>query len=739
MSSKKKFEEKIEIRSDEVIKETTVKEVSEAEEIESSAEKKKDTKSRIAKKRKKSRLRLIIVLIVLLAIIGIGGYFVYRYLKGDEGAQVKNIEAEVTRATIVNVIEGSGTIEANAQYEVKYLNSVDVLADFFEEGDYVEKDQILYQMDSEDIQRNITKQQRNVEKARMNYDELVEKQEDCKIKTDIDGVITNLYVSEGDNVSNGGKIADIVDKNTLVISVPFGVDDAKNIYNGQSAEINLVSSGSVLYGYVTNVGTGSYINGYNVEVTNVEIQATNPGGVSEGTVATAVIGEYACYDTAAFEYKNSKTITAKSSGEVEIINYKKGDAVANGNIIVQLKSENTEKSIREAKISLEDAQSSLEQLMETKDDATIRSKISGKVIEKNIKAGEILDSQTSSTMALIADLSSLKFNMSIDELDISKISVGQEVTITADALSGRRFNGTVTSVGFSGTAFQGVTSYPVTVTIDNSDESSLIPGMNVEAQIIIDTAENVLRIPVAAVRMGGFVIVKDDGTFADPLEMKMSVQNLTSAAGERSKGDIIGNTEASETQSKTNSSPEEKQGDMPQGQRGKMPQGKRAGSQQGNYDQGSKSEFIANETVTDSKEGNADLPQESLREEKGNFNTEEMEKKNKERMKSIIDKLDVPEGYTVVRVQTGLNDGTYVEIKEIKGSLKEGDKVLIPVVVNNNPQGTQNSSGASGGFGGGMPGGFGGGMPGGFSSNRSGGLSGNRSSGFGGTRSGSGR
>ena len=98
----------------------------------------------------------------------------------------------------------------------------------------------------------------------------------------------------------------------------------------------------------------------------------------------------------------------------------------------------------------------------------------------------------------------------------------------------------------------------------------------------------------------------------------------------------------------------------------------------------------------------------------------EMQEKQKERLKSMIESIDVPEGYTVVRVVTGLNDGSYVEIKEIEGSLKEGDVVLVPMITNSN------DSLSAGGMGGGMPGGMGGMRTGGM-----GGMSGGMRSGGG--------
>jgi HlyD family secretion protein len=103
-----------------------------------------------------------------------------------------------------------------------------------------------------------------------------------------------------------------------------------------------------------------------------------------------------------------------------------------------------------------------------------------------------------------------------------------QAMITADALTGQFFTGTITNVstvgkassgtsstfsfgGFSGT---GVTNYEVEITI--SKYGALLPGMNVNAIIVTDTASNVLMVPQQAVVYGGYVLRKLDGTQPSP-------------------------------------------------------------------------------------------------------------------------------------------------------------------------------------------------------------------------------
>ena len=100
-------------------------------------------------------------------------------------------------------------------------------------------------------------------------------------------------------------------------------------------------------------------------------------------------------------------------------------------------------------------------------------------------------------------------DMNVDELDISKVKVGQTVEITADALIGQSFTGTVDKVSINGTTANGVTTYPVTITI--RDFGNLLPGMNVSAKILGETAKDVLCIPLDAVSRGNMVLIPGEG------------------------------------------------------------------------------------------------------------------------------------------------------------------------------------------------------------------------------------
>ena len=192
----------------------------------------------------------------------------------------------------------------------------------------------------------------------------------------------------------------------------------------------------------------------------------------------------------------------------------KGSRVtAKSTLICSLESETLRDNLTDAAASLDDAELSFNNTKEKLEDYTVTAPITGTVIEKYSKVGDSLGSSSmgQTTMAIIYDLSYLKFDMSLDELDISKVEVGQKVLISCEALELSDIVGEITKVSVVGTTTYNSTTYPVTVKVYDPPEG-LLAGMNVDAELVLEEAENVLTVPTAAIQRGNVVYVKDDGT-----------------------------------------------------------------------------------------------------------------------------------------------------------------------------------------------------------------------------------
>lgn len=464
------------------------------------------------KTRKPLSKKQIIIISAAVAVAAAVAVFAVVKKSSKKKSDGETATARVTRGSISRVLEGSGTLEAIDQYEVSALVSGDVTADFFEEGDMVSKDQVLYKIDASSIEKNIDKAQNALSQSKMSYSEAVEAYGDLTVSAPCKGVIKTLYIKNGDDIKTGDRVCDIVDSDTMTLEIKFLSSQAGGIYSGQAANIEMTGGGGSYMGTVKTVSSGSTVNSLGVPVTNVEISVTNPGAITTGDIATAVVDGTACAEPGTFKYSHEETVTAKASGKVRNLSLIEGDRVSAGRTILTIESSSVSNQVKKSALSVSDAELSLKGLQDDLDQYSISSPIAGKVIQKTVKAGDKVASQQGSTsMAVIADLSALTMTMNIDELDISSVKVGQDVEVTADALENQVFHGVVNKVSVIGTSQNGVTTYPVEVLLSDVENTDLIPGMNVSATIVLEKKDDVLLIPTTAVKRGNKVKMLGSG------------------------------------------------------------------------------------------------------------------------------------------------------------------------------------------------------------------------------------
>lgn len=455
---------------------------------------------------KKIKKIFIILIVIVVAFIGVKLFFGGK----DNGPQVVAKDYTVSVGTIDSIISGKATIQPNDQYTITSMVSGDILATYFEEGDVVEKDAVMFEIDSSDISKSIESSNLNMEKANMSLDNINDSIDDLTIKSDYSGVTTNVTLEVGDKVNNGQVIANIYDDSSMKIKIPFNEKDVVNFYVGQPAIVYLDNTDIAIDGYVTSISSESYAKVSYMRVKDVEIVVKNPGSLLKGDKATAIINDIACNSSGSFEYFIEEVITSTAAGEIEEINIKNNKWINKNDVVLVLDSETLRDQKKSTEISYREAELARERTLESLDDYTIKAPIDGTVIKKEKKVGDTLDNtKGATTLAIIYDLSSLEFDVEVDELDISSVQVGQEVIIKADAVKDKTYTGYVEKINVKGTSNNGVTVYPVTVRINEFD-SKLMPGMNIDAEIIIEKVENVLVIPTECIQRGNTVFVKGE-------------------------------------------------------------------------------------------------------------------------------------------------------------------------------------------------------------------------------------
>ncbi len=229
---------------------------------------------------------------------------------------------------------------------------------------------------------------------------------------------------------------------------------------------------------------------------------------------------------------NLVDISSKISGLIEEVKVKENDQVTVGQVLLVLDDTHLQALVAQAQARLSNAtsvyertrrletigsvstqmldssrsdysvaQAAYEDAVSQLNETVIRSPINGKVIGKPTPAGQAVAPGVSSPMVLltIADMSKMQIETQVDESDIGKIQVGQQVLFTVDAYPGKSFSGVVSNVSQKATIVSNVVYYKVLVDVAGS-ENLLKPSMTARVSIQVAESKNTLMVPLAVVK-----------------------------------------------------------------------------------------------------------------------------------------------------------------------------------------------------------------------------------------------
>ncbi len=271
------------------------------------------------------------------------------------------------------------------------------------------------------------------------------------ITTQASGVVTSVSVSNGDTVTQGQKIADLVlDQNAQQKQAQAWATylNAQNTLSAAKSKMNSLQSAlfKANQTFINDKGTQNpntadpkYIE-ESADWQQAEADYTNQQGVIAAAQAS-LTGAWFAYQQLA------STITAPASGTIS------GLSIASGFPITQSSSSNSSNSST--------------------------------------------SSQSLGTITLPSG--NLQATVNLSEIDVTHVQTGQKVTLTLDAFPNKTFTGKVSSIDTSGTVSSGVTTYPTVITLDTSDKT-IYPNMAVNAKIITEVKDSILLIPSTAIQ-----------------------------------------------------------------------------------------------------------------------------------------------------------------------------------------------------------------------------------------------
>lgn len=205
----------------------------------------------------------------------------------------------------------------------------------------------------------------------------------------------------------------------------------------------------------------------------------------------------------AFEQAEADVGVARAEVTTAATQRKRVESLAKAGVVSSQDLENAQLAETNARAQLLKAETNLRLAREKTGDVTIRSPITGTVIEKTVEQGQIIASASGNvsggtTLVKMADLGSVQARALVDEVDIGRIAPGQPASVTVEAYPGRTFRGTVTKIEPQAVVEQNVTMFPVLVRLENP-ERLLKTGMNAEVSVDIANRTDVVAVPNGAV------------------------------------------------------------------------------------------------------------------------------------------------------------------------------------------------------------------------------------------------
>lgn len=470
----------------------------------------------------------IVVTLLLLVIIGLAVYkssFVQSKLITT--SQVVQRTANVQKGDIKVTVNGSGAIYfVKSQETVSKVDGI-VKKLYFKTGDKVKAGDLIAELDDNDQQQKVVDAENNYAKTELSNDSTYKDESNLTIKAPFTGQVTGISVNTGDEINKGDTILTITDTSKLKVTLPFNAADIKLIKVGNSVDVNVTSLMQVVKGTVTYASSQPTASASGALLYNVEIGVSNPGSLTENMEVSADVsttkGIVSSITGGQLSFINKTTVKSKVAGTAQYVSVRENQQVKSGETIVRIQSDEVEKSSKTASLNIESAQKQVDAANEKLEYYKIYAPFDGTIIAQDINLEDSL--KAGSVIAKIADTSQLAFDVSIDELDISKMKVGQKVSTTFDAFTETSItpiNGEVSKIAMEGTSQNGVTTYTVTIKITDNYEK-VKSGMNANGEILVSNVTDVLYVPIETIQKRGdksFVYVKSNGSGAQTQGMR---------------------------------------------------------------------------------------------------------------------------------------------------------------------------------------------------------------------------
>ncbi|NPV44593.1 MAG: HlyD family efflux transporter periplasmic adaptor subunit [Firmicutes bacterium] len=458
-------------------------------------------------KRKKMLKKKKLFFILPIAAVLVAGAYWGINMKNDKNADtVSQMTVKVTRGDIRVALTGSGNVHSVKQQNLSRDVSGRVEEIYFNEGEAVTKGDLIYVLSNKDLEIGLEKARVNLDNALLDYNLVMSRIEDLKVKSPIDGVLEELEIKEGETVNKDQILAYVSDNSTVSIKVPLSSNQKEKVKPGQRARVVFPASFAEYSGTVRTVEQTGTATSDGTIFYYTEIILKNPGGFGGGEQGYVTIEadgeEITAVEPGSVQLNDSYEIKAPAQSVVKEVLKSQKDPVAKGELIAVLESDDLLLEKLSAETKLKQAEMEYHEYLDQVSELKVYAEFDGILAGQSVMLGDEIertgDEDETEDSSLGKILSHQKeVTIPVDELDISKVKIGQPATVTVEALSNKVFQGRVSKIASIGSVQDGVSTYDVTVTLLGGDE--IKEGMTADVEILVDAREDVLLLPVEAV------------------------------------------------------------------------------------------------------------------------------------------------------------------------------------------------------------------------------------------------
>lgn len=451
----------------------------------------------------KRKVRQAAIAGAVVVALAAGGFLLYRFLTKQDSASSEIQTQPVQYGTIQSKVTGSGNAKAKESAAITLTAGGTVQEVFVSPGDTVTAGQPLYTIFSQEAQDQVTQAQTQVDNLNKEMSALLEDANNLTVRAPFAGKLINVKEFQPDQeVAKETAVATLVNDKKLKLSLYFSYAYENQIHTGQSVQVSIPTVMGTYTGTVEKINKVRFISPEGAVHFEAVLVFDNPGTLTAGMDASATLA--ASDGSAIYPYENGKTEYYETR---EIVTKAAGPVVSQGNLmdyadvsageaLLTLGSSTINENIMSKQKEIDEAQKKLADAQKGLADFNAVSPIDGSVTSCTLTPGA--EVKSGDTVVTISNTTNMVVDITVDDRNIAFVQPG--LTVELSDWNGNTFIGTVTAINMGAAESQnGMTNYPVTLTVDNQD-GSLLAGMYLDYSFVASQSDDCMMVPMQSVK-----------------------------------------------------------------------------------------------------------------------------------------------------------------------------------------------------------------------------------------------